>query len=240
MDVYKTYQPSELLQDNPYPGRGIMVGKSKCGRFAMIAYFIMGRSDNSRNRIFEEKENGEVIIYPFDASKVQNPSLIIYSPIKKCGNSVIVTNGNQTDTIEEFLKEGKSFEDALDTREFEPDGPAWTPRISSILNFADGDFTYKMSMLKSGDLKGSQCFRYTYSYSPIAGLGHFIHTYNTDGDPIPTFTGEPRRIEVTCVMDTWTNEIWNSLNEANKVSLCTMKIDLETLETETRIINKNN
>lgn len=237
--IYKINDFSQLLEQNAYAGRGIAVGKSENGKYGVTAYFIMGRSENSRNRIFEEKENDEVIIYPFDESKVEDPSLIIYSPIRKIENSLIVTNGDQTDTIYDFIKDNKSFEEALETREFEPDAPNFTPRISAIMNFCENDFSYKMSILKSEDENGSECARYTYSYKPLCGMGNFIHTYNHDGNPLPTFTGEPKRIKIPNDIDEFTNSIWNSLNEENKISLCVKFIDLKTKESQTRIINKN-
>ena len=193
MDIYKISTIEELLADNTYPGRGIIIGKTPDGTKAMTAYFIMGRSDNSRNRIFTEK-NGEVFTEPFDASKVQDPSLIIYAAIRSFKNNLVVTNGNQTDTVVEGLQAGKGFSEALESREFEPDGPNFTPRISGMLTFVEGDFTYQMSILKSADAEGSACNRFTYSYAPKNGLGHFIHTYVCDGNPIPTFQGEPERI----------------------------------------------
>ena len=198
----------------------------------------MGRSENSRNRIFVENGD-EVIIHPFDASKVEDPSLIIYSPVRKFENKLIVTNGDQTDTIYDFVKDGKSFEEALDTREFEPDRPNWTPRISAMVTFSENDFTYKMSILKSGDEEGTVCNRYTYSYNPIAGLGHFIHTYNHDGNPIPTFTGEPERVKIPNDIDEFTKTIWNNLNSDNKISLYVRYIDLQSGHTENRMINGN-
>ena len=239
MNVYEINEIGALIKDNSYVGRGIIIGKSEDGKNAVTAYFIMGRSENSRNRIFTEKGD-EVIIYPFDESKVKDPSLIIYSPIRKIKDSLIVTNGNQTDTIYDFIKDGKSFEDALDTREFEPDGPNFTPRISGIMNFNQGDFTYKMSILKSADANGSACNRYTFEYEPIKGLGHFIHTYVTDGNPIPTFQGEPERVSIPNDIDAFTNTLWTSLNENNKISLYVRYIDLETGKADSRLINKNN
>ena len=236
--IYRVHDIGQLIKDNSYVGRGIVIGKSEDGQKAAFAYFIMGRSENSRNRVFTEKD-GEVTIYPFDASKVKDPSLIIYSPVRKAGNSVIVTNGDQTGTIYDFLMKGKTFEEALETRCFEPDAPNFTPRISGILNFADGDFTYKMSILKSADGQGSACNRYTFSYAPLAGLGHFIHTYNCDGDPIPTFTGEPERVRIPNDMQAFTDTLWNNLNEANKISLYVRYTDLKTGKFEHVLINKN-
>ncbi|MBE6666974.1 MAG: inosine monophosphate cyclohydrolase [Ruminococcaceae bacterium] len=238
MSIYDINCIGKLLNENTYPGRGIVIGKTPNGKKAVFAYFIMGRSENSRNRIFIE--NGDdVVIHPFDASKVEDPSLIIYSPIRKLGNKLIVTNGDQTDTVYDGLVVGKSFEEALRSRCFEPDAPNFTPRISGILDFADADFTYKMSILKSGDEKGSVCNRYTFEYNPINGLGHFIHTYNCDGNPIPTFTGEPERVAMVDDIDEYTNILWKNLNEKNKISLYVRYIDLETGKTENRMINKN-
>lgn len=238
MSIYDINNMGELIKDNSYVGRGIVIGKSADGEKAAFAYFIMGRSENSRNRIFTE--NGDdVTIYPFDASKVEDPSLIIYSPVRKIGNSLIVTNGDQTDTVYDFVKEGKSFEEALETREFEPDSPNFTPRISGIMNFADGDFSYKMSILKSADPEGTECNRYTFSYKALKGLGHFIHTYNHDGNPIPTFTGEPERVEIPNDIDEFTTNIWENLNEANKISIYVRYINLKDGSVENRMINKN-
>ena len=238
MDIYRINTPEELLENNTYPGRGIVIGLTPDGTKAMTAYFIMGRSENSRNRIFTEK-NGEVFTEPFDASKVQDPSLIIYAAIRSFENNLIVTNGNQTDTIYDGLKEGKSFKKALESREFEPDGPNFTPRISGMLTFGEGDFTYQMSILKSADAEGSACNRFTYTYAPKAGLGHFIHTYVCDGNPIPTFQGEPERIAVCDDIDEMTNRIWKALNEQNKISLYVRYVDLNSGKVENRLVNKN-
>ena len=238
MDIYRINTIVELLADNTYPGRGIIIGKTPDGTKAMTAYFIMGRSENSRNRIFTEK-NGEVFTEPFDAAKVQDPSLIIYAAIRTFENNLIVTNGNQTDTIYDGLKAGLSFQKALERREFEPDAPNFTPRISGMLTFGEGDFTYQMSILKSADAEGSACNRYTYSYAPLNGLGHFIHTYVCDGNPIPTFQGEPERIAVSNDIDEITAEIWDSLNADNKISLYVRAVSLKTGETESRLVNKN-
>lgn len=237
-DTYKINNIGELIKDNAYVGRGIVIGKTEDGKKAAVAYFIMGRSENSRNRIFVENGD-EVIIHPFDESKVEDPSLIIYSPIRKLGNALIVTNGDQTDTIYDYIKSGDTFECALETRGFEPDAPNFTPRISGILNFGEKDFTYKLNILKSADEKGTVCNRYTYSYSPVNGLGHFIHTYNCDGNPIPTFTGEPERVSVPNDIDELTNTLWNNLNEQNKISLYVRYIDLDSKAVESRMINKN-
>lgn len=239
MNIYDINDIGELIKDNSYVGRGIVIGKSLSGNKAAVAYFIMGRSENSRNRIFAEKENGEVIIYPFDPSKVEDPSLIIYSPIRKTRNYLIVTNGDQTDTIYNGILSGKSFTDSLKSRCFEPDFPNFTPRISGILDFKDGDFTYEMSILKSADEKGSACNKYTFDYSSLNGLGHFIHTYVCDGNPIPTFQGEPERVAVPDDIDEFTDKIWNNLDENNKISLYVRYIDLKTGKEENRMINKN-
>ena len=236
--IYKISTIGEIIKDNSYVGRGIIIGKSRNGEKAVTAYFIMGRSENSRNRVFI-KQGDEVIIHPFDASKVEDPSLIIYSPVRAVKNSLIVTNGDQTDTIYDFINDGKTFEQALETREFEPDKPNFTPRISGILNFNGNEFDYKLSILKSADENGSACNRYTFNYSPLNGLGHFIHTYNCDGNPIPTFTGEPERVEIPDDIDEFTDDIWNNLNEQNKISLYVRYINLESGEYCDRMINKN-
>ena len=236
--IYDIAELPELLASNPDPGRGIVVGKSEDGKNAVIAYFIMGRSENSRNRVFTERE-GNVFTEPHDYSKVQDPSLIIYSAIKAIENKLIVTNGDQTDTIYDFIANGKDMRDALRTREFEPDAPNLTPRISAVLTFADKSFTYDMSILKSADPEGTACNRYFYEYAPIAGLGHFIHTYVTDGNPIPTFQGEPERVKIPNCIDCFTKKIWESLNENNKISLYVRYIDLETGAVTSKMINKN-
>jgi len=236
--IYGILTAEELLKDNTYPGRGIIIGKTPDGAKAMTAYFIMGRSENSRNRIFTEKD-GEVFTEPFDAARVQDPSLIIYAAIRQYENNLIVTNGNQTDTIFDGLKAGKTFSAALESREFEPDGPNFTPRISGMLTFGNGDFTYQMSILKSADAEGSACNRFTYSYAPLSGLGHFIHTYVCDGNPIPTFQGEPERIAVCDDIDDMASRLWASLNEQNKISLYVRYVDLKTGRAENRLINKN-
>ena len=239
MDIYKINDMAELITGNPYVGRGIVIGKSADGKKAAIAYFIMGRSANSRNRIFTEKD-GEVFTEPFDASKVQDPSLIIYAAIRQFENKLIVTNGDQTDTIYDALKAGHSYMNrALKTREFEPDAPNFTPRISGVATFADGDFTYELSILKSADADGTACNRYLFSYPALPGLGHFIHTYVTDGNPIPTFQGEPERVAIDDNIDVFTNKLWNALDENNKISLYVRYVDLATGEAENRMINKN-
>lgn len=227
-----------VLANNTYPGRGIIIGKSADGTKAVTAYFIMGRSNNSRNRVFvEEGEN--VVIHPFDASKVEDPSLIIYYPIRVLDNQLIVTNGDQTDTIANFIKDGATFEQALETRCFEPDAPNYTPRISGMLTFDEGDFTYKMSILKSADENGSACNRYTFSYAPLSGVGHFLHTYDCDGNPIPTFTGEPERVAIEGGIDEFSDMLWKNLNEQNKISLYVRFVDLRDGLAESRLFNKN-
>ena len=238
MEIYKINDIGELIKDNSYVGRGIVIGKSANGKNAVSAYFIMGRSANSRNRIFTEKD-GAVFTEPFDASKVEDPSLIIYAAIRKYENKLIVTNGDQTDTIYEGLKNGKGFGCALKSREFEPDKPNFTPRISGMITFNNGDFNYDMSILKSADAEGTACNRYIFSYSSLAGLGHFIHTYVCDGNPIPTFQGEPERVAIPDDIDEFTNTLWNSLNEDNKISLYVRYTDLETGKETNRLINKN-
>ena len=242
MSVYDVKDLSVELQNNAYPGRGIVIGKTADSRFAVAAYFIMGRSANSRNRIFVQDAEGNVETRPFDESKVEDPSLIIYTAVQKNGNKLIVTNGDQTTTIHEFLNKGKTFEEALDTRDFEPDAPNLTPRISGMLTFADGDFSYKMSILKSGDAEGTYCNRFTFNYSKATpGVGHFLHTYGSDGNPLPTFTGEPERISLKSFqydIDRSTTEIWNSLNPDNRISLFVRYINLETCVETTSIVNK--
>lgn len=238
MDIYSIRTVEELIRGNTYPGRGIIIGKTPDGTKAMTAYFIMGRSENSRNRIFTEKD-GAVFTEPFDVAKVQDPSLIIYAAIRRVENNLIVTNGNQTDTIAEGLTAGKGFSEVLESREFEPDGPNWTPRISGMLTFANGDFTYQMSILKSADAAGSACNRFTYAYAPISGLGHFLHTYVRDGNPIPTFQGEPERIAVCDGIDEMTERLWDALDENNRISLYVLYIDLKTGAEESRLVNKN-
>lgn len=238
MNIYKINDIGELIKDNPYVGRGIVIGKSADSEKAVFAYFIMGRSENSRNRVFTDVK-GTVYTEPFDVSKVEDPSLIIYPAVRTYENKLIVTNGDQTNTIYDFIKDGKTFTDSLKTREFEPDKPNFTPRISGLLTFADGDFDYQMSILKSIDEEGTDCARYTFDYPSIAGLGHFIHTYVTDGNPIPTFQGEPERVAIPDSIDEFTDNLWNNLNEANKISLYVRYIDLATGEETNRLLNKN-
>ena len=237
MNVYKSYDISAILKNNEYAGRGIVIGTSPDKKNAVCAYFIMGRSENSRNRVFI-KEGETLKTEPFDVSKVGDPSLIIYNAVRKRKNSLIVTNGDQTDTVYNLTGNGKSFKQSLETREFEPDAPNFTPRISGILYFENG-FKYEMSILKSIDKNGSDCCRYTYSYPSVAGLGHFIHTYNCNGDPLPTFTGEPHRISIKNNIEEFANEIWESLNADNKISLYVRYTDIETGKYTDKIINKN-
>lgn len=227
------------LRDNSYPGRGIIIGKSLDGVHAVTAYFIMGRSVNSRNRVFVEDGEG-IRTQAFDPSKLTDPSLIIYSPVRVLGNKTIVTNGDQTDTIYELMDKQMTFEQALRTREFEPDAPNYTPRISGIMHIEDGKFNYAMSILKSNNGDGSSCNRFTFAYNnPKAGEGRFIHTYKCDGNPLPSFEGEPKLISLSGDIDEFTASLWNNLNGDNKVSLFVRYINIETGKYETRIINKN-
>lgn len=227
------------LSGNSYPGRGIVIGKSADGKYAVTAYFIMGRSENSRNRVFVEDGQG-IRTQAFDPSKLTDPSLIIYAPVRVLGNKTIVTNGDQTDTIYELMDKQQTFEQALRTREFEPDAPNYTPRISGIMHVEDGNYNYAMSILKSDNGCPDSCQRFTFAYNnPAAGEGHFIHTYKCDGTPLPSFEGEPKRIAVTDDIDGFTNLLWESLNEDNKVSLFVRYIDIAAGTYETRIVNKN-
>lgn len=238
MNIYEIKSMKDRIDGNPYVGRGIVIGKSSDGQKAATAYFIMGRSANSRNRVFTVK-NGEVFTEPFDASKVEDPSLIIYAALRKFENKLIVTNGDQTDTVYDGIVTGKSFSESLESREFEPDAPNFTPRISGMLTFGENDFKYEMSILKSLDENGSNCARYTFSYPSKAGLGHFIHTYVTDGNPIPTFQGEPERVAIPDSIDEFADEIWNYLDENNKISLYVRYTDLTDGSYEEKLINKN-
>ena len=228
------------LNSLAYHGRGIIIGKSVDGKKAITAYFIMGRSVNSRNRVFVA-EGDSMRTKAFDESKMTDPHLIIYYPVRVLGNKTIVTNGDQTDTIYELMDKQMTFEQALRTREFEDDAPNYTPRISGIIHHENGEMNYAMSILKSADGDGSSCQRYTYAYTnPLAGKAKFIHTYKADGNPLPSFEGEPKTLELPDVdIDTMTDIIWKNLNEDNKVSLFVRYIDLETNEAETRIVNKN-
>lgn len=227
------------LSANTYPGRGIVIGTSPDGSKAVTAYFIMGRSGNSRNRVFVTEDQG-IRTEAFDPSKMEDPSLIIYAPVRVLGNKTIVTNGDQTDTIYDGMSKGLTFEQSLRIREFEPDGPNYTPRISGCMEIADGSFSYAMSILKSNNGNPSACNRYTFSYeNPLPGEGRFIHTYARNEEPLPSFEGEPKWVDIAGDIDTFTNMVWSSLNEENKVSLFVRFIDIKTGEYETRIINKN-
>ena len=227
------------LRENAYPGRGIILGKSPDGKKAVAGYFIMGRSENSRNRIFVEDGEG-IRTQAFDPAKLTDPSLIIYAPVRVLGNKTIVTNGDQTDTIYEGMDRQMTFEQSLRSREFEPDAPNYTPRISGIMHIENGTYNYAMSILKSNDGRPEGCCRYTFAYEkPAAGEGHFIHTYQCDGNPLPSFGGEPKRIAVENEIDAFTDLLWNSLNEENKVSLFVRYIDIASGSYETRIVNKN-
>ena len=238
MDIYGIRDISTLIAGNPYVGRGILIGKTPDGSQAVTAYFIMGRSDNSRNRIFVERE-GVLYTEPFDPSRVKDPSLIIYAALRQYENRLIVTNGDQTDTVYDGLQAGKSFSESLTSRSFEPDGPNFTPRISGMLTLGDGDFSYEMSILKSIDAEGSDCARYTFSYPAKAGLGHFLHTYVTDGNPLPTFQGEPERVSIPDDIDEFSETLWNALDENNRISLYVRYDDLKTGAVSETIINKN-
>ena len=229
-----------LLNTNAYPGRGIIIGRSRDGKSAVTAYFIMGRSVNSRNRVFVTEGEG-IRTQAFDPSKLEDPSLIIYAPVRVLGNTTIVTNGDQTDTVYDGMKEGKTFEESLRCRKYEPDGPNFTPRISGIMNIENGSYDYAMSILKSDNGDPDCCNRYTFTYdNPKAGEGRFIHTYMQDGNPLPSFEGEPEWIDIEGDIDEFTSMLWDNLNEENKVSLFVRFINIATKETETRIVNKNN
>ena len=236
MDIYSIRKPADYLSNNEYPGRGIMLGVTPDGKKAVAAYFIMGRSVNSRNRVFVEEPDG-IRTEAHDPSLMKDPHLIIYHPVREAGCGLIVTNGDKTDTVWEYLAKGESWEAALRTRCFEDDGPNWTPRISGL---QAGNGSYKMSILKSNDPEGTDCARFFYEYPAKAGLGHFLHTYVCDGNPvIPTFQGEPERVSIPQDIDAFTTELWENLNEANKISLFVRYTDLATGEKEQRIINKH-
>ncbi len=238
----KTMDIGALLRENTYPGRGIVIGLTPDGKRAAIGYFIMGRSVNSRNRVFVAQADGGIITKAFDESKMVDPSLIIYAPVRVPEKGLwIVTNGDQTDTVRDFLAEGKTFEDALRTRTFEPDPPNWTPRISALVRAGDGALAYRLSILKSDDGNGGSAQRVFWEYpQPVAGEGHFLHTYRCDGNPIPSFEGDPEKIAVPGDFDAFTALLWENLNPDNKVSLFTAFLDLETGEAvRTAIINKN-
>lgn len=238
MDVYEINDIAELIKDNSYVGRGIVIGKSPDGKKAVSTYFIMGRSANSRNRVFTER-GGALYTEPFDPSMVEDPSLIIYAAMRRFENKLIVTNGDQTDTIYEGLKNGLGIVESLKSRCFEPDAPNLTPRISGMLTFGEGDFEYSMSILKSADPEGSACNRYTFDYPALPGLGHFIHTYIGDGKPLPTFCGEPERVAIPDSVDEFTEKLWSALDKDNRISLFVMYTDIETGIEEKRLVNKN-
>ena len=227
------------LKGNAYPGRGIVIGKSEDGKYAVTAYFIMGRSENSRNRVFVTEGEG-IRTQAYDPSKLIDPSLIIYAPVRVLGKETIVTNGDQTDTVYDGISKGLTFEQSLRSREFEPDAPNYTPRISGMLTVENGRFDYQMSILKSNNGNPAACNRYTFSYeNPVAGEGHFIHTYLCDGNPLPSFEGEPKLVAIQDNIEIFTELLWNSLNADNKVSLFVRYINIETGEYETKIVNKN-
>lgn len=227
------------LSENSYPGRGIVIGTSADGKYAVTAYFIMGRSENSRNRVFVEDGTG-IRTQAFDPSKMQDPSLIIYAPVRTLGNYTIVTNGDQTDTVYSMMDQQSTFEEALRTREFEPDAPNYTPRISGLMHILGGKYDISMSILKSNHGDASSCQRFTYTYeNPEAGEGFFIHTYMGDGNPLPSYEGEPTSVKIDGNIDTFTNNVWNALNADNKVSLFTRFIEIGTGKYESRIVNKN-
>nr|WP_318659139.1 IMP cyclohydrolase [uncultured Treponema sp.] len=235
----KTVSIKTELGSNEYPGRGIILGRSADGSKAVAAYFIMGRSENSRNRIFVEDGEG-IRTQAFDPSKMKDPSLIIYAPVRVLGNKTIVTNGDQTDTIFEGMDKQMTFEQSLRSREFEPDAPNFTPRISGVMHVENGTYNFALSILKSDNGDSSTCNRFTFAYeNPKAGTGRFIHTYIGDGNPLPSFEGEPTLVEVKGNIDEFTDEVWNSLNNDNKVSLFVRFIDVKTGKYETRIVNKN-
>jgi len=236
MNVYEIKSMAERLDGNTYPGRGIVLGVTADGKKAVAAYFIMGRSVNSRNRVFIQEPDG-IRTEAHDPALMKDPHLIIYHPVREVGRGLIVTNGDQTDTIREFLEKGLPMEQALRTRQFEDDGPNWTPRISGLQS---PDGSYKMNILKAADPEGTACARFTWEYPAIPGLGHFLHTYVCDGNPvIPTFQGEPERVSIPADIDAFTEELWTNLNENNKISLFVRYTDLATREVEQRIINKH-
>ncbi|MBQ3792020.1 MAG: IMP cyclohydrolase [Clostridia bacterium] len=238
MEQNKLLSLGERIAGNPYVGRGIAVGTTPDGEKAFFAYFIMGRSANSRNRIFREKD-GVLFTEPFDETKVSDPSLIIYAAVRTLGGRTIVTNGDQTDTVYRYLSEGKTFEEALETRCFEPDAPNFTPRISALLENEPGSFRYRMSLLKSLDPEGSDCVRFFYNYPSKPGLGHFLHTYVTDGNPLPSFEGEPEPFRTENDIDRFTQDLWDHLDEDNRISLFVHYSSIKTGETDERLINRN-
>ena len=235
----QTQNIATILKENGYVGRGVLMGRSPSGKKAAMAYFIMGRSENSQNRVFIEKGE-ELIIHPFDESKVEDPSLIIYAPVRVSGANMIVTNGDQTDTIYDFLAAGKSFEAALRTRCFEPDAPNFTSRISGMMTLSDSGCAYKLSILKSADAAGSACLRQTFEYAePLPGVGHFIHTYQTDGNPLPAFAGEPEQVALPETAEELVDLLWSNLDVRYKISLFVRYIDIETGAAETRVVNRH-
>ena len=238
MNIYEIPSIASRIRGNSYVGRGIVLGKSADGRCAVSAYFIMGRSQNSRNRVFTLRD-GVLFTEPYDPSKVEDPSLIIYRAVRPLGSHLIVTNGDQTDTVYDGMKMGRTFSESLLCREFEPDAPNLTPRISGILHFGEGHFNYEMSILKSADAEGTACNRFTFAYEPLSGLGHFLHTYVEDGNPIPTFQGEPERVAIPSDIDAFTGELWDALDPDNKISLYVRYTDLASGTYEDRLINKN-
>ena len=237
--MLNTLSFADTLSNNAYPGRGILLGKDETGTHAVIAYFIMGRSVNSRNRVFVQDGDG-IRTQAYDDSKLVDPSLVIYAPVRVLGDTTIVTNGDQTDTVYDALKAGGDFESALRTRCFEPDGPNWTPRISGTVRVANGEVFYKLSILKAGDAEGSFCVRQTFEYPDCKpGQGLFLHTYQCDGNPIPSFEGEPEHVDVRGDIDEFTSLVWENLNADNKVSLFVRTISLADGAVQTRIVNKN-
>lgn len=235
----QTQNIATILKENGYVGRGVLMGRSPSGKKAAMAYFIMGRSENSQNRVFIEKGE-ELIIHPFDESKVEDPSLIIYAPVRVSGANTIVTNGDQTDTIYDFLAAGKSFEAALRTRCFEPDAPNFTSRISGMMTLSESGCAYKLSILKSADAAGSACLRQTFEYAePLPGVGHFIHTYQTGGNPLPAFAGEPEQVALPETAEELVDLLWSNLDARYKISLFVRYIDIETGAAETRVVNRH-
>ena len=235
MSVNEVANLETLLSANPYPGRGIVLGQTPDGTRMVVGYFIMGRSPNSRNRVFERTEDG-IRTRAYDPSKVEDPSLIIYTPLRTVDGTLIVTNGDQTDTVRDALVAGRSFEDALETREFEPDAPNLTPRISGLL-LPDG--RYQFSILKSADAEGSACSRFYFNYPPLAGVGHFLHTYNSDGNPLPSFTGEPRRVAIADDVEEFTQMMWEALDPDNRVALYVRSVSLTGGPECDYLINQN-
>jgi hypothetical protein len=236
MNSYDVSSIAEKLSDNAYPGRGILLGLTPDGLRSVAVYFIMGRSVNSRNRVFLPEPDG-IRTEAYDPELLKDPSLILYHPVRVCGEYLIVTNGDQTDTVKEYLEKGLDFESALRTRRFEPDGPNWTPRISGLLHLKNG--SYKLSILKSADAEGTACLRQTFEYAPLAGTGHFLHTYLCDGDPLPSFEGEPERVETVDDIDAYTKLLWENLNAENKISLFVRFTSLRDGTVQQRIVNKN-